>query len=444
MLRWSLPKVATAPFCPSEVAGTVAVPEGATRWRKLLAFLGPGLLVAVGYMDPGNWATDIEGGARFGYLLLSIIFLSNLMAMLLQGLCVRLGIVSGKDLAQLCQQQFHPAINFALWIFAEIAIIACDLAELLGSALALKLLFHLPLALGVVVTGFDIMVVLLLQGKGFRWLEAMVLGLIGTIALCFLLEIFFSQPDWTAVAQGFLPRSEIVRQPEMLYLAVSIIGATVMPHNLYLHSSVVQTRSWQKVLSGPAEAIRYATLDSTIALVGALFVNAAILIVAAATFHYSGNQQVAEIEDAYRLLAPLLGTGAASVLFGVALLVSGQSSTFTGTLAGQIVMEGFLNWWIPCWLRRLITRSLAIAPTLVAILVFGEQSVGRMLVFSQVVLSLQLPFAIVPLILFTGDRAIMGRFANPSWLKGLAWLAAIVITGLNVWLLVQTIGNLSG
>lgn len=437
MLNLSLPKTATAPFCPHEVGGTVTVPPSQNKWRKLLAFLGPGLLVAVGYMDPGNWATDIEGGAKFGYLLLSVIFLSNLMAMLLQSLCVRLGIVTGKDLAQLCRQQFHPALNFALWVFAEIAIIACDLAELLGSALALKLLFHLPLVLGVAITGLDIMLVLLLQGKGFRWLEAMVLGLIATIGLCFLIEIAFSQPNWFAVAQGIVPRSQIIRQPEMLYLAVSIIGATVMPHNLYLHSSIVQTRSWQQSLLNPAQAIRYATLDSTLALVGAFFINASILIVAAATFHYSGNQQVAEIEDAYRLLAPLLGTGLASVLFGIALLASGQSSTFTGTLAGQIVMEGFLDWWIPCWLRRLITRMLAIAPALVGILLFGEQSVGKMLVLSQVVLSLQLPFAVIPLILFTGNRNIMGRFANQRWLQTLAWLVALVITGLNIWLLGQ-------
>lgn len=415
----------------------MTVPPSQSKWRKLLAFLGPGLLVAVGYMDPGNWATDIEGGAKFGYLLLSVIFLSNLMAMLLQSLCVRLGMVTGKDLAHVCRQQFHPALNFALWVFAEIAIIACDLAELLGSALALKLLFHMPLALGVAITGLDIMLVLLLQGKGFRWLEAMVLGLIGTIGLCFLLEIAFSQPNWFAVAQGVVPRSEIIRQPEMLYLAVSIIGATVMPHNLYLHSSIVQTRFWQKSLSNLGEAIRYATLDSTVALIGALFINASILIVAAATFHYSGNQQVAEIEDAYHLLAPLLGTGLASVLFGIALLASGQSSTFTGTLAGQIVMEGFLDWWIPCWLRRLITRMLAITPALVSILIFGEQSVGKMLVFSQVVLSLQLPFAVIPLILFTGNQTIMGRFANRPWLQMIAWLVALVITGLNIWLLGQ-------
>lgn len=437
MLNLSLPKTATAPFCPNEVGGTVTVPPSQNKWRRLLAFLGPGLLVAVGYMDPGNWATDIEGGAKFGYLLLSVIFLSNLMAMLLQSLCVRLGIVTGKDLAQLCRQQFHPALNFALWVFAEIAIIACDLAELLGSALALKLLFHLPLVMGVAITGLDIMLVLLLQGKGFRWLEAMVLGLIATIGLCFAIEIAFSQPNWFAVAQGIVPRSQIICQPEMLYLAVSIIGATVMPHNLYLHSSIVQTRSWQKSLLNPAQAIGYATLDSTLALVGAFFINASILIVAAATFHYSGNQQVAEIEDAYRLLAPLLGTGLASVLFGIALLASGQSSTFTGTLAGQIVMEGFLDWWIPCWLRRLITRMLAIAPALVGIVIFGEQSVGKMLVLSQVVLSLQLPFAVIPLILFTGNRNIMGCFANQGWLQTLAWLVALVITSLNIWLLGQ-------
>lgn len=441
MLNWRLPKIATAPFCPSEVEGTITVPEGHNRWRKLLAFLGPGLLVAVGYMDPGNWATDIEGGAKFGYQLLSVIFLSNLMAMLLQSLCVRLGMVTGKDLAQLCRQQFHPTLNFVLWLFAEVAIVACDLAEVLGSALALKLLFHLPLALGVCLTALDLTLVLFLQGKGFRWLEAIVLGLIGTIALCFLIEIGFSQPNWAAVAQGFIPHSDVVRQPEMLYLAVGIIGATVMPHNLYLHSSIVQTRSWQKALPNQTAAIRYATVDSTIALLGALFVNAAILIVAAATFHYSGYQQVAEIEDAYRLLAPLLGSGLASVLFGIALLASGQSSTFTGTLAGQVVMEGFLDWWIPCWQRRLITRVLAIAPALAGILLLGEQSVGQLLVLSQVILSLQLPFAVIPLILFTGNRRIMGQFASQRWLQSLAWLIAILITGLNTWLLGQLLSS---
>jgi manganese transport protein len=400
-----------------------------------MAFSGPGLLVAIGYMDPGNWATDIAGGSQFGYRLLSVIFISNLMAILLQSLCVRLGLVTGYDLAQMCRQGFSPLVSLPLWLFAEIAIIACDLAELLGSALALNLLFKLPLQWGVCLTAFDIMIVLFLQGKGFRQLEALILGLIGTIGGCFLVELFLAQPDWSAVAQGYLPSLEIVQNPGQLYLAISIIGATVMPHNLYLHSAIVQTRSWQQALPSLKSAIRYATLDSTISLMAALLINSAILIVAAASFHFSGNQQVAEIQDAYQLLTPLLGTSVASILFGLALLASGQSSTFTGTLAGQIIMEGFLELRIPCWLRRLITRSLAIAPTLVGISYFGEQGVGKMLVLSQVVLSLQLPFAIVPLILFTSSRQIMGKFANPLWLQGFAWLVAILITGLNIWLL---------
>lgn len=439
MTLWSLPKTATAPFCPAEVEGTISVPQSQSPWQQLRVFFGPGLLVAVGYMDPGNWATDIEGGARFGYSLLAIVFISNLIAMVLQSLCVRLGLVTGKDLAQLCRDRLNPALNFVLWIFAEIAIIACDLAELLGSALALKLLFHLPLAIGVCITGLDIAIVLLLQGKGFRWLEAMVLGLIGTIGICFLVEIFFSQPDWTAVVQGYLPNPTLIQQPEMLYLAIGIIGATVMPHNLYLHSSIVQTRAWQQSSLNLRQVLRFATLDSTVALVGALFINSTILIVAAATFHDSGYQQVADIEDAYRLLAPLLGTGLASILFGVALLASGQSSTFTGTLAGQIVMEGFLDLWIPCWLRRLLTRTLAIAPALVGILWFGEQSIGQMLVLSQVVLSLQLPFAVIPLIWFTSHQKIMGEFVNPRWLQGLVWFIVFLLISLNGWLLWQII-----
>jgi manganese transport protein len=439
-MRWSLPKIPTAPFCPGEVQETIPIPSGKGFWSKLIAVAGPGLLVSVGYMDPGNWATDIAGGSQFGYSLLCVVFLSNLMAILLQSLCVRLGIVTKQDLAQMCRSRFSRPVSLALWVFAEVAIIACDLAELLGSALALNLLFHLPLALGVCITALDIMLVLLLQGKGFRWLEAMVLGLILTIGICFLVEILLAQPNWSAVAQGYLPQVKILQNPDQLYLAVSILGATVMPHNLYLHSSIVQTRSWQNAPQSQKQAIRYATLDSTIALSGALLINSAILIVAAAAFHFSGHQQVAEIQDAYRLLTPLLGTGMASLLFGLALLASGQSSTFTGTLAGQIVMEGFLALRIPCWLRRLVTRALAIVPALVGIMLFGEQSIGKMLVLSQVVLSLQLPFAVFPLILFTGDRRLMGQFVNPRWLQGLAWLVALLIAGLNLWLLTQLLG----
>jgi manganese transport protein len=361
---WRLPRIPTAPFCPPEVQGTVAIPCQVSAWRKFLAFVGPGLLVSVGYMDPGNWATDIQGGARFGYSLLSVIFLSNLIAILLQALCVRLGIVTGQDLAQTCHSQFPRWVNAGLWLFAEIAIAACDLAEVLGSALALNLLFHLPLVLGVLLTGFDLLVVLLLQGRGFRWLEAIILALVTTIGLCFLVEIFFARPDWGAVASGYWPTSSIISNPEKLYLGVSILGATVMPHNLYLHSAIVKTRQWQGAISSPGVAARFATGDSTLALVGALLINSAILIVAAATFHFSGHQQVAEIQDAYQLLTPLLGSGLASLLFGLALLASGQSSTFTGTIAGQVIMEGFFDWQIPCWLRRLVTRIIAIVPAL--------------------------------------------------------------------------------
>lgn len=439
MSRWQLPKIPTAPFCPSEVQGAVIIPKQASQWRKFLAFTGPGLLIAVGYMDPGNWATDIEGGSKFGYSLLSVIFLSNLIAILLQSLCAKLGMVTGQDLAQACRNQLSRPLNFALWIFAEIAIVACDLAEILGSALALNLLFHLPLIWGVLITGLDLAVVLLLQGKGFRWLEAIILGLVSTIALCFLAEIIFARPDWIAVTKGYIPQTPIVADPAQLYLAVSILGATVMPHNLYLHSAIVQTRQWQGALPNLKTAVRYATWDSTISLIAALFVNSAILIVAASAFHFSGNQQVSEIQDAYQLLTPLLGSGAASLLFGLALLASGQSSTFTGTIAGQVIMEGFLNLRIPCWLRRLLTRGLAIAPAVIGLLILGDAGVGKMLVLSQVVLSLQLPFAIVPLILFTGNRRLMGSFVNSSWIQTLAWIIAGLITGLNLWLLIRLV-----
>jgi manganese transport protein len=437
VVSWKLPDRPTAPFCPGEVQGTVTVPSQGSGWRKFLAFVGPGLLVSVGYMDPGNWATDIEGGAKFGYSLLSVIFISNLIAIVLQSLCVRLGIVTGQDLAQLCRRSFSRPINITLWLLAEVAIIACDLAELLGSALALNLLFHLPLVWGVCITALDVMIVLLLQGKGIRWLEAMIFGLIATIGICFLAEILLAQPDWSSVAHGYVPQLDILQHPDKLYIAVSILGATVMPHNLYLHSSMVQTRSWQDSLPDPNTAIRYATIDSTVSLIGALLINSAILIVAAATFYVSGNQTVDEIQEAYQLLAPLLGTGAASVLFGLALLASGQSSTLTGTYAGQVIMEGFLDLQIPCWLRRIITRALAIAPALVGIMLFGDRGIGMMLVLSQVILSLQLPFAVFPLVLFTGNQALMGKLASPGWLQGLAWTAAWLIAGLNLWLLGQ-------
>jgi manganese transport protein len=421
-----------------EVHRTIAIPQGKGFWRKMLAYAGPGYLVSVGYMDPGNWATDIAGGAKFGYSLLSVILLSNLMAILLQFLCVRLGVATGRDLAQACREYFSPGVNLILWILCEIAIAACDLAELLGSAIALKLLFGLPLAWGVCIMALDVIVLLLLQQKGFRYTEALVITLVATIAACFTAEILFSRPDVGGILQGLLPDQRIVRNREMLYLAVGILGATVMPHNLYLHSSIVQTRAWEKTAEKKWEAIKFGTIDSTVALWLALFINSAILIVAAATFHFSGHQQVADLEDAYQLLSPVLGVGAASVIFAFALLASGQSSTLTATLAGQIVMEGFLHIRLPQWLRRLATRLIAIVPALMAIVFFGEQSAGELLVLSQVILSLQLPFAVIPLVMFTSDRRLMGEFVNPPWLKVLAEAVATVIVGLNVWLLVQT------
>jgi manganese transport protein len=424
-----------------EVHRTIVIPQGKGFWRKMLAYAGPGYLVSVGYMDPGNWATDIAGGAKFGYSLLSVILLSNLMAILLQFLCVRLGVATGRDLAQACREYFSPGVNFALWVLCEIAIAACDLAELLGSAIALKLLFGLPLAWGVCIMALDVIVLLLLQQKGFRYTEALVITLVATIAACFTAEILFSRPDVGGILQGLLPDQRIVRNREMLYLAVGILGATVMPHNLYLHSSIVQTRAWENTAKKKWEAIKFGTIDSTVALWLALFINSAILIVAAATFHFSGHQQVADLEDAYQLLSPVLGVGAASVIFAFALLASGQSSTLTATLAGQIVMEGFLHIRLPQWLRRLATRLIAIVPALIAIVCFGEQSTGELLVLSQVILSLQLPFAVIPLVMFTSDRRLMGEFVNPPWLKILAEAVATVIVGLNVWLLVQTFVN---
>ncbi len=421
-----------------EVHRTISIPKGKGFWRKMLAYGGPGYLVSVGYMDPGNWATDIAGGAKFGYALLSVILVSNLMAILLQSLCVRLGVATGRDLAQMCRDAFSPRVNFVLWVLCELAIAACDLAELLGSAIALQLLFGLPLVAGVCITALDVLVLLLLQSKGFRYVEALVIMLVGTIGLCFEAEILFSRPDAGGILMGYLPKAEILQNPEMLYLAMGILGATVMPHNLYLHSSIVQTRAWEPTTEKRWEAIKFGTIDSTVALSFALFINSAILIVAAATFHFSGYQDVAEIQDAYKLLSPLLGVSAASAIFGLALLASGQSSTLTATLAGQIVMEGFLQIRLPPWLRRLATRLLAIVPALIAIIFFGEQSTGKLLVFSQVILSLQLSFAVVPLVMFTSDRRLMGEFVNPLWLKRLAWLVAIVIGGLNVWLLLKT------
>ena len=421
-----------------EVHRSIRIPESGSFWRKMLAYAGPGYLVSVGYMDPGNWATDIAGGSKFGYTLLSVILLSNLMAILLQSLCVRLGVATGRDLAQACRDYFSPRANFGLWVLCEIAIAACDLAELLGSAIALQLLFGLPLVWGVCITALDVLVLLFLQGKGFRYVEALVIMLVATVGICFAAEIIFSRPDVVGILSGYLPKPEILQNPEMLYIAIGILGATVMPHNLYLHSSIVQTRDWQPTSEKRWEAIKFGTIDSTFALSLALFINSAILIVSAATFHFSGYQDVAEIQDAYKLLSPLLGVSAASAIFGLALLASGQSSTLTATLAGQIVMEGFLHLRLPSWLRRLATRLIAIVPALIAIIFFGERSTGRLLVLSQVVLSLQLSFAVFPLVMFTSNRRLMGEFVNPMWLKILAWLVAITIGGLNAWLLLQT------
>ncbi len=422
-----------------DVHGTVVVPAGAGFWRKLFAFAGPGYLVAVGYMDPGNWATDIAGGARFGYALLTMVMLSNLMAILLQTLSARLGVASGRDLAQACRDRYSRPVAVALWVLAEIAIAATDLAEVIGSAIALNLLFHLPLAFGVMLTSLDVLIVLYLQQHRFRYVEALVVLLIAGIAGCFAIELALTRPDLVAVVKGFLPTSEIIRNRDMLYIAVGILGATVMPHNLYLHSSIVQTRKYQDSEESRGEAMRFATLDTVVALMSALFINGAILVVSASTFHGTGYENVADISDAYKLLTPLLGTSLASAVFALALLFSGQNATLTGTLAGQIVMEGFLDLRVRPWLRRLGTRLLAIVPALIVVLLYGERGSAQLLIFSQVILSLQLPFAVFPLIRFTSDRRVMGRFVNPWWLNAIAWPMGVLIAVLNAWLLWQVI-----
>jgi manganese transport protein len=425
-----------------EVHGTVAVPAG--FWRKLFAFAGPGYLVAVGYMDPGNWATDLAGGARYGYTLLSVIMISNLMAILLQAMAARLGIAAGRDLAQACRDSYSRPVVLTLWLLAELAIAACDLAEVLGAAIALNLLFGLPLLIGVTLTSLDVLIVLYLQQHRFRYVEVLVVLLIVGIAGAFAVELWLSHPDLGAIAGGFIPSPQILRDREMLYIALGILGATVMPHNLYLHSSIVQTRKYGDSEEDRASAISFATLDSTVALSSALFINAAILIVAAATFHGTGYEHIADISDAYLMLNPLLGTSAASTLFALALLFAGQNATITGTLAGQIVMEGFLSLRLRPWLRRLITRLIAIIPALIVIWAYGDRGTGPLLILSQVILSLQLPFAVFPLLQFTSDRTKMGRFALPPWMRALAWPVALVIAGLNAWLLYQTIAELVG
>jgi manganese transport protein len=420
----------------AEVYRSVPV-TGKSTFRKALAFAGPGYLIAVGYMDPGNWATDLAGGSAFGYRLLCVILLSNLMAVLLQGLSSKLGIVTGRDLAQACRDHYSRPIVIFQWIICETAIAACDLAEVIGSAIALNLLFHIPITVGVVLTALDVLVVLFLQTKGFRWLEALVIVLIATIGLCFLFEVVISKPSLSGVIAGFIPSVEIVRDPKMLYIAMGILGATVMPHNLYLHSSIVQTRRYEETAAGKREAVRYAFLDSTIALTFALFINAAILIVAAASFHSSGHSDVAEIQTAYTLLTPLLGVGGASAVFALALLASGQNSTLTGTLAGQIVMEGFLQIRLRPWMRRLITRAVAIVPAVVVAILYGESGTAKLLVMSQVVLSVQLSFAVFPLVRFTSDKLKMGEFVNATWLRNLSYAVAFFIAILNVWLIAQ-------
>jgi manganese transport protein len=415
----------------ADMFGSVRTTKQGSFWRKLLAFLGPGYLVAVGYMDPGNWATSLAGGSKFGYSLLTVALLSNLMAIVLQSLCTRLGVGAGRDLAQACRDSFPRWVSLPLWLSAEIAITATDLAEVIGTAIGLNLLFHIPIEIGVVITALDTLLILALQAFGFRWIEAFVVAMLGVIAACFAAQIAMADPDWGAVLWGFLPSREVVANPEMLYLALGILGATVMPHNLYLHSGLVQTRGYGDTPSEKREAITLATVDSTIALCLALTINASILILAAATFHRVGRTDIAELDQAHSFLAPLLGSTLAPSLFAVALLCCGLNSTITATLSGQIVMEGFLNWRIAPWLRRLVTRTIAIVPAVAVTLIAGEKGTGQLLILSQVVLSLQLPFAVVPLVMFTASRAKMGEYVAPRWLTALAALVAATIIALN-------------
>jgi manganese transport protein len=425
----------------SEVFASVRMPRRGTFWRKLLAFFGPGYLVAVGYMDPGNWATSLAGGSKFGYALLTIALLSNIMAIILQSLCTRLGVGTGRDLAQACRDSFPRYVAWPLWLSAEVAITATDLAEVIGTAIGLNLLFHIPLAIGVMITALDVVLILALQAFGFRWIEAFVVAMLGVIAACFAVQIALADPDWGAVIRGFAPSPDILGNPEMLYLALGILGATVMPHNLYLHSGLVQTRGYGHTLGERREAITLATIDSTIALCFAFVINASILILAAATFYRVGKNDVAELDQAHSFLAPLLGSTLAPTLFAIALLCCGLNSTITATLSGQIVMEGFLNWRIAPWLRRLITRLMAVVPAVVVTIWAGERATGQLLILSQVVLSLQLPFAIVPLVAFTASRSKMGPFVAPRWLSALAAAVAALIIGLNVKLV---LGYVSG
>ena len=420
-----------------EVHSSVRISRSPVYWRRLLGFLGPGFLISVGYMDPGNWATDIAGGSRFGYTLLFVIMASNLMAILLQSLSLKLGVATERDLAQLCRESYRPWVSFSLWVGAEIAIAACDLAEVIGSAIALNLLFHIPLFYGVLITSLDVLLILLMQRWGFRYVEALVITLIGTIIALFGVQVFLSRPEyWPVFKNLIVPSTSIVTNPEMLYIAIGMLGATVMPHNLYLHSSIVQSRRYQRTPEGKREAIFMANVDSALALMIALFVNAAILVVAAAVFNRSGHFEVAAIQDAYKMLSPLVGAAGASTIFAIALLASGQNSSITGTLAGQVVMEGFIHIKVVPWLRRLITRTLAIIPTIIVVAITGERGTEKLLLLSQVILSLQLSFAVVPLVIFTGSRKKMGEFVNSRWLQGLSWFTAALIAGLNGWFLV--------
>ena len=430
-----------SPDSPSlpEVYRTIDIPKGKSFWRTLGAFLGPGFVISVGYMDPGNWATDLTGGAQFGYTLLSVILLSNLMAILLQHLSLKLGIVTGRDLAQACRDHYSRPVAFSLWLLCELAIAACDLAEVVGMAIGLQLLFGIPLLLGCILTCLDVLIVLYLQNKGFRYLEALIIALIVIISACFMIEIYLAKPSFMGVLLGFAPSPEIFQNHNMLYISIGIIGATVMPHNLYLHSSIIQTRRIGPDNASKRQAIRFATIDSTVALMGATFVNAAILIMAAAVFHHSGHRDVADIQGAYKLLSPLLGVGFASTLFACALLASGQNSTLTGTLAGQIVMEGFLHIRLKPWLRRLVTRAIAIVPAVIVIGFYGEDKTNDLLVASQVALSMQLGFAVWPLMRLTSDRTKMGEFVNPTWIKVLGWTITALIIVLNTKLVLDSI-----
>lgn len=432
-----LPQFATAPFCPSEVQGSINVPEDAPLWKKILIFIGPGLLVSVGYMDPGNWATDIEAGSKFGYSLLSVVLFSSIAAMFLQCITMRVGLVTKRDLAQLCSDRFPKKLNNVLWVLAEIAIIATDVAEVLGAALAFKLLLGVSLKTGILLTALDTFIVLGLKGKGFRKVEAIILGLILTIGICFMAELIFVKPNWNDVALGYIPRLETLMNHDAWYLAIGILGATVMPHNLFLHSSIIQTRKVGDKVEDIKSAIRFNTLDTIGSLSLAFLVNSAILILAGAAFHHQGNFTVAGIDEAYHLLDPLVGGTIAGLLFGIALLAAGQSSTFTGTISGQIVMEGFMHWKIPCWQRRVITRGLALIPAYIGVAMLGDNSTGRLLVLSQVVLSLQLPFTIFPLLMFAGNKDLMGNFALGSFTKTAAWLLLAVIIIANGILLVN-------